>query len=276
MTVRSFAAILLAGASMCISMRAAQEIRFINFPGSEMELIPGYSPEFTQLMTDFAEPDTLSTLSSVMPYLVIVKNNSTAMVRKVTAIWYSGNTNVCTTSLEVKPWGVPPGGSVLLSPCITGGLDTELVAPTPGSSTRAKLRIGSLFDDAISRFLKEWEKKRDISMSLDSVIFQDHSYIGPDHSGRIAAEITERRINRELASELLRRSPSDRSTYLKAVIDNPDAQNADATSELGARYRTASVLMDEVVTAKDDEGLFRRSLENIIYNDAHELHRRQQ
>jgi len=93
---------------------------------------------------------------------------------------------------------------------------------------------------------------------------------------RIAVEITERRINRELASELLRRSPSDRSTYLKAVIDNPDAQNADATSELGARYRTASVLMDEVVTAKDDEGLFRRSLENIIYNDAHELHRRQQ
>ncbi len=133
MTVRSFAAILLAGGSMCISMRAAQEIRFINFPGSEMELIPGFSPEFTQLMTGFAEPDTLST-----------------------------------------------------------------------------------------------------------------------------------------------RSASDRSTYLKAVIDNPDAQNADATSELGARHRTANTMMLHVMTAKDDEALFRRSLENIIYNDAHELHRRQQ
>ena len=122
---------------------------------------------------------------SVMPYLVIVKNNSTATVRNVTAVWYSNHTNTCTTSLEVKPWGVPPGGSVLLSPCITGGLDTELVAPTPGSSTRAKLRVGSLFDDAISRSLKEWENKCDISMSLDSVIFQDHSYICPDHSGEL-------------------------------------------------------------------------------------------
>jgi hypothetical protein len=113
-------------------------------------------------------------------------------------------------------------------------------------------------------------------MSLDSVIFQDHSYIGPDHSGRITAEITERRIAREMASELLRRPPSDRSTYLKAVIDNPDAQNADATSELGARHRRASSMMDLVTMANDDEGRCRRSLENIIYNDAHELHRRQQ
>lgn len=276
MTGRSFATILLAATSMCITMRAAPDIRLINFPGSEMELIPGSSPEFTQLMTDFADPDALSTLSSVMPYLVIVKNNSTATVRSVTAVWYSDHTNTCTTSLEVKPWGVPPGGSVLLSPCIAGGFDTELVAPTPGSSTRAKLRIGSLFDDAISRFLKECETKRDISMSLDSVIFQDHSYIGPDHSGRITAEITERRIAREMASELLRRPPSDRSTYLKAVIDNPDAQNADATSELGARHRRASSMMDLVTMANDDEGRCRRSLENIIYNDAHELHRRQQ
>jgi hypothetical protein len=55
---------------------------FLNLPGSQVELIPGSSSDFMQLLTDLAVPEKVSSLLPITPYLVIAKNKGTATTFK--------------------------------------------------------------------------------------------------------------------------------------------------------------------------------------------------
>jgi hypothetical protein len=51
-------------------------VTFQTIPGSGLELIPGGSPDFNQLVAEHYGPNPFRTLEPIVPYLVIVRNNS--------------------------------------------------------------------------------------------------------------------------------------------------------------------------------------------------------
>ena len=146
-----------------------------------------------QLLTDFAGPETVSILLPITPYLVIAKNNGTATIRLITIIWHakgaSGQIDGANSALEIKP-GCSPGQAVLMAPI--SGLSILLVKQNYGSSS--VLQSPSNLNDVLDSFLQNLKPASDISITLDSVIFRDHTYIGPDHSGMIGKEQNERSI----------------------------------------------------------------------------------
>lgn len=122
----------------------ATTVTLSNFPGSQVELISGSSPEFMQLLTDFAGPETVSSLLPITPYLVIAKNNGTATITSITMVWrrHSGGSGSQVdgpnSRLGIKP-GCFPGQAVLMAPI--SGLSTLLVKQkNHGSSSTLQSR----------------------------------------------------------------------------------------------------------------------------------------
>ena len=104
------------------------------------------------------------------------------------------------------------------------------------------------------------------------MIFRDHTFGGPDHAGKFEEENRERQITREIVTELLNRVPSERSAYLNTIIDNPQSNDSLAVPEFDQRQWTASRFQG--AADRGDEGLFRRSMENILNDEVRPLRRR--
>lgn len=251
-------------------------VTLINFPESPFELISGSSPLFTKLVTDFAGDEAASDLQAVAPYLAIIKNNSTASVRSFTVICNTvspnGKAERRTVTFEVKP-GVSPGEMVLTAPA--SGLMLYMSAE-PGNQgaghSGPALRNVSHLNERMANFLRDFTEETKLSLSLDSVIFRDHTFVGPDHAGKFDEENRERQITREIVTELLNRAPSERSAYLNTIIDNPQSSGSLAVSEFDERQRIASRFQGRA--DRGDEGLFRRSMENILNDEVRPLRRR--
>ena len=260
-----------------LGQSAIPSVTLLNFPKSPFELISGSSPQFTELLTDFAGPDAVSGVRAVTPYLVIVKNNSTTTARSLTVIWAtvnaSGQPRQTTVQYEVKP-GISPGEMALMAP-ISGLCLYMANSATDQNAAHSKpptLRNTPLLNDTMANFLRNYTQGPEVSISLDSVVFRDNTFLGPDHAGKFEEENRERRIKREIVTELLHRAPSERSAYLRETIDDPQSQNALADSELGQRHRIAEMLLPATAPGRD-EALFRRSMENILNDEAHPLRR---
>ena len=101
-------------------MTAAPSITFNNFRGSQMELIPGSSPQFMQLLTTFCGPDAVEVLRPMLPYFVMVRNDSSSTVVQLTIRVnlkdYDGSVVPNTYSLVIGGSGVPRGELVLMTP----------------------------------------------------------------------------------------------------------------------------------------------------------------
>ena len=75
--------------------------------------------------------------------------------------------------------------------------------------------------------MKPWQislgisHRHEVSISLDSVIFRDNTFIEPDHAGKFEEENRERRIKQELVAELLNQASSGRSA-LKMLQQLPN------------------------------------------------------
>jgi hypothetical protein len=87
----------------------------------------------------------------------------------------------------------------------------------------------------------------------------------------VAEENNERRIKRELVTELLKQRPHERSAYLKSMIE---IRRSSAISEARQLARIVDLLLDQVNMAQGDEDLFGRSMQNILSDETQELHRR--
>jgi hypothetical protein len=67
----------------------------------------------------------------------------------------------------------------------------------------------------------EYWGDRDITISLDSITFADHTFIGPDRSRTVAATNKDLQLRHQFATTLLKRQQEDRAPYLDAIIANP-------------------------------------------------------
>lgn len=254
-------------------------VKFINFPHSPLEFVPSSSAEFARILSDFAGPVPLLTIEKLAPFPVILKNTGNANIRAVTVVWTASDNLPMTFEFEVKPEGVPPGDMVLMAPL--SGLSIHIRANTPakqpeeGSYSRPSLQALPQLEQTIRQFLDRYGQSEEISITLDSVIFWDNTFAGPDGAGKFDEENRFRRLTRELVAGLLVRAPSERGAFLQQILDDPDAQNASATAEAGQRYRVAQMLMSVVAEPPNDEDLVRRSLSFLVSNDSQELRRRQ-
>lgn len=255
-------------------------VTLLNFPESQFEVISGSSPQFTELLTAFAGPDAVSGLRVITPYIVIVKNNSTATARSITVIWTTVNANgqprQKTVQYVVKP-GISPDEMALMSP-ISGlclYMENSATDQNAAQSKPPTLRNTPRLSEVMTNFLREFTQGPEVSISLDSVIFRDNTFLGPDHAGKFEEENSERRTKREVVTALLNQAPSERSAYLRRTIDDPHSKDASVTSELGQRHRIAEMLLQATAPGRD-EALFRRSMENILNDEAHPIRRRTQ
>lgn len=69
-----------------------------------MELIPGSSPQFTQLLTETSGIDAVSLLQPVLGYFVIVKNDSSATIDSITVRWNAKGYDGLVVSTTGQSW----------------------------------------------------------------------------------------------------------------------------------------------------------------------------
>jgi len=243
------------------AMVAAPNITLVNIPGASIELIAGSSERFHQLLADFAGGEAVSVLDPLVPYCVIVKNNSQSTIHSVTVIWK----DVATSQFSVIGSGVRPGEMVMMAPI--SGLSLYMAGEP------RKLQNVDRLSVRISNEIERYSQKSEIVISLDSVIFQDDTMIGPDVAGKLEETNSERKIRKQLATELLKRTPAQRASYLEAIKAIPEPELA--TDPLAQQKRLAW-MYEWVVNPSTgtDEQLVRHSLEDDINTQTGEIHRR--
>lgn len=158
--------------------------------GEGMTVVDHTSPEFIAGVRKFMDADIESKSSSFLPYSIILINNTGKYV------W--GFTVVYSYPDKIAPAGTPwryitspssrstdrremlePGASMLITPIsdVLGSLDAH------GSK---KLRM--VWDEGLDRVLKVWDSDWSsgrIEVSVDSVIYEDGTLVGPDGSDRM-------------------------------------------------------------------------------------------
>jgi hypothetical protein len=145
-------------------MTAAPSITFNNFRGSQMELIPGSSPQFMQLLTTFCGPDAVEVLRPMLPYFVMVRNDSSSTVVQLTIRVnlkdYDGSVVPNTYSLVIGGSGVPRGELVLMTP-ISG-----LTLPMKQKAWTPILRNVDHLSEAIAAKIPGYGETSEVSISL--------------------------------------------------------------------------------------------------------------
>ncbi len=259
------------GAILSTSMSAGTPAISVGPSVAGVEMISGSSPEFTQKLTDYVGPEAVSVLHPIQPYLVIVKNGASGRITGLTLRWYltdnRGQTISNTGYFVMVGTAARPGDMVLMSP--VSGL-SMLMRLDKG---RPRLLNTERLPQVISNRVQHYEKATTVSISLDSVIFEDNTIVGPDTAGKFGDINSERAITRELATELLKKSPAERSGYLAAITDDLSEPTANPEDVSSQRKRIAGALQSIIETSATEE-MFRNSIDYMLTNQSHELRRR--
>jgi hypothetical protein len=88
--------------------------------------------------------------------------------------------------------------------------------------------------------------------------------IGPDVPGKMSEVNSERKIAKELAGELLRLGRSERSDFLTAIANDPEAQQASGTDPKSQRVRISEMFLGLIAANKDNEDRVQSALQDVI------------
>jgi hypothetical protein len=256
-------------------MSASPTVNLQNFAGSQIELISGSSQQFTQLLIDFAGVNTVSVLKPLLPFSVIVKNNTGSTLESITLLFtlkdQGGGVVVDTGQYKVIGSGVRPGEMVLMTPM--SGLSKHMLHLE--GQTSPKLENTDLLASEVASKAKRYLQRAEVTISLDSVIFQDNTINGPDLAEKHSEMNSERRILREIAGELLNRAPEEQSKYLTTIVNDSRAQAAMAQEPWGQRHRLAGMFLGAIAATRGQPGLFHSSLKDTLQRNR-EIRRRNQ
>lgn len=262
--------ILLAGA---ISMNAAgPEVTLVNIPNSGMELIPSSSPQFTDVMANYFGLDALSALDPILPYCLIAKNASSSDIAGIgSTIDRKDATGAVTRASQgyfsLVGASMRPGDMLLLAPMHGVSIPIRNDVHTPSLRDRTQL------SEAANRFGNRFQGSTEILFTLDSIVFNDGSTLGPDTSGMMDQENHARSRKRSMAQALRKLPFNERATYLQKVIDAFNASGRVLSQSEQDQLNTAEMFMGMVRITPTEES-FQASMDRMINVQTIPLHRR--
>jgi hypothetical protein len=184
-------------------------------------LLPATSPDFTKLVSTLAPAGTPSDFAQVAPYSFVVQNLTAKTVIAFSVRWKCVDAKWRTTNAD-RLWAhlqAPSGGTAIPS----GGES----AVTPALNLGAAMKAGKL-----DRELAGFGGKQSIVVSLEAIVFDDGTALGPDSNNAIP------RLQARLAAE-------------RSVLTG--AQNA---WQLGGTAAATSYLQQLVDAAPASQGRF--------------------
>jgi len=252
-------------------MNAATRVTYVDFPGGEVEMLPGSSEQFTNALTAFAGASTVSLLQPIAPYSVIVKNRSpsalTVIMVRLDLKDTAGGGVRHVAGLQSK---ILPQEMALITPI--GGLNIpmrpSLLAPPP-IPDHAGLTV------EMAKTSQLYRMQTEVVVSLDSVVFDDGSVIGPDTIHNLERMNLWRDADRSVVTELLKRAPAERFAYLQGILDTPEkpAMNLEDIDQFDQRRRSSAELMGMFMKTFPNEDDLRLRLTEFLAQTP-QLHRR--
>jgi hypothetical protein len=201
-------------------------ITFADLSGQGVRLVGASSSSFSQLLQQRVDPETIALLSPILPYAVIVLNDSAQAITALTVQYSLKN-----------PAGKPITYRMTLSTLNRAReqmlLPGELALFVPKQKLCAKLRSGSN-KMALKNAPLNWpsqnlfDSQTDIQISIDVTIFEDGSAIGIDAGSTVARRNAFLEAGHDIATAVLARSGADLKSYLsqlasaqKSPVDDP-------------------------------------------------------
>jgi hypothetical protein len=241
---------------------------FQNFPASGLDLIPASSPEFNQIATEYLSPDQLGPIEPILPYAVIVRNNGTPKIILFTIRWASPDRSLSVCGFSFGP-SLALNGLVLMSP--DGG--SRVLEHYDGKMQGGGRGGGMGRGGSVSRTAQRLSAV-DVTVSLDLVVFEDHTYIGPNQGGIVEEENRQYEARRTLAEELKIMAPEKRVAFLEAIQNQP-VPDEGLSQDVWDRRSAAMGLVDTAKYGFKTEELFQTYMDQII-SESQPLHRRKQ
>jgi len=222
-------------------------ITFADLSGHGVRLVGATSSTFSQLLQQRVDPEAISLLSPILPYAVIVSNDSSQAVTALTVQYSVKN-----------PAGKPITYRVTLSTLNRAReemlLPGELALFVPQQKLCAKLRSGSK-KMALNKATFNWpsqnlfDSQTEIQISIDVAIFEDGSALGTDAGNTVARRNAHLAAGHDIATSVLARSGADLKSYLsqlasvqKHPVDDPYGFEAES---LASRFYQELIQSDE-------------------------------
>lgn len=204
-------------------MNAAPQLTHVGIPDSQVTMLTGGSPEFMETLASFADKAAISALQPLLPYCVLVKNGSASRLMSILVRYEltDGRRPVVTHhfmlgTIRNEPRDmIPPGAVVLITPITS--LNIQL---GPGRSSIGLQHVGEL-TYFISSTVDLYSRQAAISVSLDSIVFDDGTLIGPDKTRNLDRINEWVRAEKDVAAALATRRGPDVVSYLSGLLQVP-------------------------------------------------------
>lgn len=200
---------------------AAPQITYIDLKEYGAAIIPPSTAEFHKILNQYVNSASLATLNPMMPYTVIVKNDSGAAWISVSLVY------------ELKNKAGLPMPQRFTVQTLNGSrnrmiLPGEHVFFTPLTKLNRKLQTGPVQMALAGGQQLGWADEQvfagqsDIRVSLDSIVSEDGTITGPDTINNLAAINAFVSADWDLADSLLTKTGDGLRQYLSAIINSPD------------------------------------------------------
>ena len=244
-------------------MVTAPHISYKGLAGTGVELLPPSSEEFVELLTAAAERQLLFAIQPILPYSVIVKNNTAQRLLMVTVrisrdfIGNSAWQTITLGTLSNDPLdSITPGSAVFVTPVtqLNRVLPQKRVMQIPETDS-LKFRLAQL--------VERYSLVSELEVVLDAIVFSDGRVIGPDISRTMDIVNLWADAEDDVISGILSRSVGDISTYLESIRNNPIINSTTTNPDQNAkeffecRQRFASDLLDQRNAFKSEEDFLR-------------------
>jgi hypothetical protein len=241
-------------------MSAKPHVSYVGLPGSGIHLLPATSPEFIAALKSAADPESIFSIQSILPYSVMVKNFTEERLLMVTVRLYltepSGKRvwhDVTHGTRKNYPTDmIAPGSLVLITP--EGGLNTVL-----SGSNSMHIPEKKMLSLSLTQLLDQYSRQSEVDITLDSVVFEDGGVIGPDKSGNMQAVNAWIAAEENVITEVLSRHGEEVNAFLASVRDTPApfGGSLDKTDEFADHRRTyADDLISQRQAFRSEEEFF--------------------
>lgn len=208
--------VLLPGVSV---MAASPSVLYIGLPDLDVKMFSGTSPEFADALSQSVDAQSIPPLRPILPYCVIVRNDSSERILMVTVrirkTDHTGKTTVHDITHGTRDNDfvsmISPGQMVLITP--VGGLNKRL----PSSSL---LRLDgddtSMVESNMLEVADEYALQSKVEVLMDAVVFADGRLVGQDLSNTLETVNTMAEVEDLVISTTLTKSGDEISGYLAA------------------------------------------------------------